>query len=151
MHETLTRRLKHKEWTYPDIIVIDGGKGQLGAVPKLEGITYISLAKRFELVFTTTQDEPVVLSHHSYALRLLQRIRDEAHRFAIGTHRLKRSHDSFKTTLDEIEGIGSKRRKMLIEHFGSPRAVFDASLSDLLQVKNLPEKIAKNIYTFLHK
>ncbi len=87
MHETLTRRLKHKEWTYPDIIVIDGGKGQLGAVPKLEGITYISLAKRFELVFTTTQDEPVVLSHHSYALRLLQRIRDEAHRFAITYHK----------------------------------------------------------------
>ena len=87
MQETLTRRLKHKEWTYPDIIVIDGGKGQLGAVPKVDGITYISLAKRFELVFTTTQDEPVVLSHHSYALRLLQRIRDEAHRFAITYHK----------------------------------------------------------------
>ena len=87
MQETLTRRLKHREWSYPDIIVIDGGKGQLGAVPKVDGITYISLAKRFELVFTTTQDEPVVLSHHSYALRLLQRIRDEAHRFAITYHK----------------------------------------------------------------
>ena len=87
MQETLTRRLKHKEWIYPDIIVIDGGKGQLGAVPKIDGVTYISLAKRFELVFTTTQEEPVVLSHHSYALRLLQRIRDEAHRFAITYHK----------------------------------------------------------------
>ena len=87
MQETLTRRLKHREWPYPDIIVIDGGKGQLGAVPKVDGITYISLAKRFELVFTTTQDDPVVLSHHSYALRLLQRIRDEAHRFAITYHK----------------------------------------------------------------
>ena len=87
MQETLTRRLKHHEWTYPDVIVIDGGKGQLGAVPKVDGITYISLAKRFELVFTTTQDEPFVLSHHSYALRLLQRIRDEAHRFAITYHK----------------------------------------------------------------
>lgn len=87
MHETLTRRMRHKEWDYPDIIVIDGGKGQLGAVPKVDGITYISLAKRFELVFTTTQDEPIVLSHHSYALRLLQRIRDEAHRFAITYHK----------------------------------------------------------------
>ena len=87
MQETLTRRLKHHEWAYPDVIVIDGGKGQLGAVPKVNGITYISLAKRFELVFTTTQDEPIVLSHHSYALRLLQRIRDEAHRFAITYHK----------------------------------------------------------------
>ncbi len=87
MQETLTRRLKHQEWTYPDVIVIDGGKGQLGAVPKVDGITYISLAKRFELVFTTTQNEPIVLSHHSYALRLLQRIRDEAHRFAITYHK----------------------------------------------------------------
>lgn len=87
MHETLTRRIRHKEWDYPDIVVIDGGKGQLGAVPKVDGITYISLAKRFELVFTTTQDEPIVLSHHSYALRLLQRIRDEAHRFAITYHK----------------------------------------------------------------
>ncbi|MCQ2382248.1 MAG: GIY-YIG nuclease family protein [Clostridia bacterium] len=87
MEETLTRRLKHHEWAYPDVIVIDGGKGQLGAVPKIDDITYISLAKRFELVYTTTQDEPVVLSHHSYALRLLQRIRDEAHRFAITYHK----------------------------------------------------------------
>lgn len=87
MQETLTRRLKHRDWAYPDVIVIDGGKGQLGAVPKVDGITYISLAKRFELVFTTTQDEPIVLSHHSYALRLLQRIRDEAHRFAITYHK----------------------------------------------------------------
>lgn len=87
MHETLTRRLRHREWTYPDVIVIDGGKGQLGAVPKVDGITYISLAKRFELVYTTTQDAPIVLFHHDYALRLLQRIRDEAHRFAITYHK----------------------------------------------------------------
>ena len=87
MQETLTRRLRHKEWTYPDVIVIDGGKGQLGAVPKVDGVTYISLAERCELVFTTTQDAPLVLSRHSYALRLLQRIRDEAHRFAITYHK----------------------------------------------------------------
>ena len=87
MQETLTHRLRHKEWTYPDVIVIDGGKGQLGAVPKVDGVTYISLAERFELVFTTTQDAPLVLSRHSYALRLLQRIRDEAHRFAITYHK----------------------------------------------------------------
>lgn len=87
MQETLTRRLRHKEWVYPDLIVIDGGKGQLNVVPKVEGITYISLAEKFELVFTTTQEAPVILSRHSYALRLLQRIRDEAHRFAITYHK----------------------------------------------------------------
>ena len=87
MEETLTRRLKHREWIYPDVIVIDGGKGQLAAVPKIDGVTYISLAEKFELIFTTTQDAPIVLSRHSYALRLLQRIRDEAHRFAITYHK----------------------------------------------------------------
>lgn len=94
MKETLTRRLKHREWAYPDVIVIDGGKGQLSAVPKIDGVTYISLAERFELVFTTTQNEPIVLSRHSYALRLLQRIRDEAHRFAITYH--KRLRDKIR-------------------------------------------------------
>lgn len=87
MHEVLGRRLRHREWDYPDIIVIDGGKGQLHAVDKVPGITFISLAKRFELVYTTTQDEPLVLPLRSYALRLLQRIRDESHRFAITYHR----------------------------------------------------------------
>jgi len=87
MEETLTRRLRHREWIYPDVIVIDGGKGQLSAVPKADGITYISLAERFELIYTTTQNELIILSHHSYALRLLQRIRDEAHRFAITYHK----------------------------------------------------------------
>ena len=87
MHEVLGRRLRHREWAYPDIIVIDGGKGQLHAVDKVDGITFISLAKRFELVYTTTQDEPIVLPLRSYALRLLQRIRDESHRFAITYHR----------------------------------------------------------------
>ncbi len=87
MEETLTRRLKHREWIYPDVIVIDGGKGQLSAVPKIDGVTYISLAEKFELVYTTTQSAPIVLSRHSYALRLLQRIRDEAHRFAITYHK----------------------------------------------------------------
>ena len=86
MQETLTRRLRHREWVYPDLIVIDGGKGQLGVVPKVDGITYISLAEKFELIFTMTQDSPILLSRHSYALRLLQRIRDEAHRFAVTYH-----------------------------------------------------------------
>lgn len=87
MHEVLARRLKHKEWAYPDIIVIDGGKGQLSSVAKIPDITFISLAKRFELVYTTTQEAPIVLPLRSYALRLLQRIRDEAHRFAITYHK----------------------------------------------------------------
>ncbi len=94
MQETLTRRLKHREWSYPDVIVIDGGKGQLAAVPKVDGVTYISLAEKFELIYTTTQTVPIILSRHSYALRLLQRIRDEAHRFAITYH--KRLRDKIR-------------------------------------------------------
>jgi excinuclease UvrABC nuclease subunit len=90
LNEVLTRRLKHREWDMPAVIVIDGGKGQLSATAPViapYGITAISLAKQFELVYTTKSDEPVVLPKHSYALRLLQRMRDEAHRFAITYHR----------------------------------------------------------------
>jgi excinuclease ABC subunit C len=91
MSEVISRRLKHKEWASPDIIVIDGGKGQLGVVEKMgltdESIKFISLAKQFELIYTDNMTEPIVLSRRSYALRLLQRVRDEAHRFAITFHR----------------------------------------------------------------
>jgi excinuclease ABC subunit C len=104
LNEVLMRRLKHTEWAFPDIMVIDGGKGQLSAVKSavedsLGGgaaghypqFAVISLAKQFELIYTTDSDAPIALSKHSYALRLLQRIRDEAHRFAITFHRKLRS------------------------------------------------------------
>ncbi len=87
LNEVLRRRLKHTEWGKPDLIIIDGGKGQLSAVEKSGDIKFISLAKKFELIYTTDQDEPIVLPVRSYALRLLQRIRDEAHRFGITYHR----------------------------------------------------------------
>lgn len=94
LNEVLTRRLKHREWDMPAIIVIDGGKGQLSATAPViapHGITAISLAKQFELIYTTKSAEPIILSKHSYALRLLQRIRDEAHRFAITFHKQLRA------------------------------------------------------------
>lgn len=96
LNEVLTRRLKHMEWGIPAVIVIDGGKGQLSATAPViapHGITVISLAKQFELIYTTKSAEPIVLSKHSYALRLLQRIRDEAHRFAITFHKKLRAKE----------------------------------------------------------
>ncbi|MDR0383993.1 MAG: GIY-YIG nuclease family protein [Christensenellaceae bacterium] len=86
MNETLTRRLKHKEWATPDLIVIDGGKGQLSAV-ETDGIPTVSLAKKFEIIYKAGDDRPIILSRGNFALRLLQRMRDEAHRFAITFHR----------------------------------------------------------------
>jgi len=163
MKEVLTRRLRRgkAEGDLPSLMIIDGGLGQLSSVEKVmaqEGVSVplLAVAKGVDRNagkerFFLTGGREKTLPLNNPVRYFIQRLRDEAHRFAVGTHRMKRSHDSFKSALDEIEGIGSKRRKMLIEHFGSPRAVFDASLSDLLQVKNLPEKIAKNIYTFLHK
>lgn len=163
MKEVLTRRLKRGkiENDLPSLMIIDGGLGQLSSVEEVMrkeavSIPLLAVAKGVDRNagkehFFLTGGQEKQLPFNSPVRYFIQRLRDEAHRFAIGTHRLKRSHDSFKTTLDEIEGIGPHRRKLLIEHFGSPKAVFDASLSDLLQVKNLPKKIAKNIYTFLHK
>ena len=91
------------------------------------------------------------MDHDSPLLHFIQRLRDEAHRFAIGSHRIKRGHNMLKNALDEIEGIGAVRRKKLIEHFGSPRAVADAGFPELLQVEGINENIAKKIYTFSHK
>ena len=104
-----------------------------------------------EKLYLLDSNEPIILPHEDDLLYFIQRLRDEAHRFAIGTHRLKRSKDSMRTVLDEIEGIGSKRRKKLLEHFGSPKAVLDAGLSELQQVDGIDENIAKKIYTFSHK
>ena len=113
----------------PDLVLIDGGKGQLNiAVEVIRGlglndITVISLAERFEEVYVEGQDEPVNIPKHSAALHLLQRIRDEAHRFALNYHRSLRKKSSLHSVLEEIPGIGEKRRKTLIKHFGTIEAI----------------------------
>jgi excinuclease ABC subunit C len=150
MKEALSRRFHRSHmsegenpWALPDLLVIDGGKGQLGmAVEVLKeknlAISVIGLAKREEEIFTPKQATPIILPHSDYALQLLQRLRDEAHRFAITFHKKLRSKQAYKSSLDDIPGIGPKKKKLLIQKFGSVKAVREASreeLSSLVGVK----------------
>ena len=111
----------------PNLVVVDGGKPQLGAAlealgdaSETERIAVVSLAKREEDVFVPGRSKPVRLDRHSPGLQLLQRLRDEAHRFAIGYHRQRRSSESFASLFDELRGVGPARRRAILTHFGSP-------------------------------
>jgi excinuclease ABC subunit C len=142
----------------PNLVVVDGGKPQLGAalealsqVPETERIAVVSLAKREEEVFVPGLARPVRLDRHSPGLQLLQRLRDEAHRFAIGYHRQRRSSESFASFFDELRGVGPARRRAILNHFGSPERFLAASAEELAAVPGLPEKTARQIYAQLHK
>jgi excinuclease ABC subunit C len=141
----------------PNLVVIDGGKGQLSAALAamqrydLPRVAVIALAKREEEVFVPGRSDPIVLERHNPGLQLLQRIRDEAHRFAIGFHRQRRSTRSFESMLDELEGVGPVRRRALLQHFGSAQGVLDASADELEGVPGVPAKTARRIYAQLHK
>lgn len=134
------RRLLEEGKDLPDLIVIDGGKGQLGAA--LDGLNELglgeqaicSLAKREEHVFVPGREDPIVLSRHSPVLQLIQRARDEAHRFAVGFHRKARSSRTLRSELDEIDGIGPAKRRKLLSIFGSVRGVRSASETELVAV-----------------
>jgi len=125
---------------FPDLIVIDGGKGQLNAAYAaletvgLSNLVAIGLAKKEELVFTRDSHDPVALDPHSNALRLLQRIRDEAHRFAITFHRQSRKKRDLQSELDAVPGIGLRRRKTLLTAFGSLSGVRRATREELARV-----------------
>ena len=164
MREVLQRRLKRgvSENNLPDAFIIDGGVGQLTSVRQIMEETSVfvptlGVAKGVdrnagnEKLYLLESHTPIILDHDSPLLHFIQRLRDEAHRFAIGSHRIKRGHNMLKNALDEIEGIGALRRRKLIEHFGSPRAVADAGLPELMQVEGISENIAKKVYTFFHK
>jgi excinuclease ABC subunit C len=131
------RRLLEAGGPFPDLIVIDGGKGQLGAAYAalaglgLDRLVAVGLAKREELLFTRDRADGIALPADSVALRLLQRIRDEAHRFAVTFHRRARSMRDFRSELDEVAGIGTRRRKQLLTAFGSVAGVRRASRADL--------------------
>jgi excinuclease ABC subunit C len=141
----------------PSLIVIDGGKGQLAAGlsvlgPALErGVAVIALAKRLEEVFLPGQSRPLLLAHDSPALQLLQRIRDEAHRFAITHHRARRDRAMTASLLDELPGVGPARKKALIAHFGSPEQVLAASVEQLQSVPGLPAKVGRELHAHLHR
>ena len=125
---------------FPDLIVIDGGKGQLNAAYAaletvgLSNLVAVGLAKKEELVFTRDSLEPLALDRHGSALRLLQRIRDEAHRFAITFHRQSRAKRDLRSELDSIPGIGVRRRKTLLTTFGSLAGVRRATREELASV-----------------
>jgi excinuclease ABC subunit C len=171
MEEVLTRRLtaylvdKDKpatertgKFSYPpQLLLVDGGKGQLGvAIRVLEDlglddeIPVASLAKQFEEVFVPGQSDPIRIPRQSEALYLLQRVRDEAHRFAISYHRQLRNKRMTKSVLDDIAGLGPARRKRLVEAMGGVRAVQNASRDDLTALAFLPDAVADAVYDKLH-
>ncbi len=141
----------------PNLIVIDGGKGQLSAglealAPLRErGVVVVSLAKRIEEVFLPGVDRPLILAHDTPELQLLQRIRDEAHRFAITHHRGRRDKAMTESILDGLPGIGPTRKRALLKHFGSPERVMAAAREDLEQVPGLPGKVGRELYAHLNK
>jgi excinuclease ABC subunit C len=141
----------------PNVIVIDGGKGQLAAglralAPFRErGVMVISLAKRIEEVFIPGVEKPLWLDHDTPELQLLQRVRDEAHRFAITHHRQRRDAAMTASILDELPGVGPARKRALLTHFGSPDAILGASREELEAVPGLPGKLAREVYRGLHR
>ena len=171
MHHVITRRFKRyldekdidvaeataqggsrPKFAYPpQLVVVDGGKPQVNAAAKALrelGITDIALcglAKRLEEVWLPNNSEPIIFPRHSEALYLLQKVRDEAHRFAINFHRSKRSKVMLESLLDQISGLGEVRRKSLLAHFGSVTALKSATLSELSAVPGIGEKMAKTI------
>jgi excinuclease ABC subunit C len=158
MREVVTRRYKRlldEGRPFPSLILIDGGLGQLHAAAEaLEalGITtqpIASIAKREEVIYLYGQeDEPIVLERRSPVLHLVQKVRDESHRFAITYHRKRRELRDRQSELLEIAGVGALTRRRLVEHFGSQRAIQQASLEALTAV--VPRKLAQTIYEHFH-
>jgi|SRR5690554_574209 excinuclease ABC subunit C len=156
MRETLTRYMnKVEENNQPDLLIVDGGKGQLNSALSVmkayPEISLISLAKRMEEVYRPGAADPIFLPRSSSALRLLVRIRDEAHRFAISYHRKRRTSRTIKSDLDIIPGIGKEKRFLLLKHFGSVENLKNASVDDLTAVKGIGMKTAELILNSLKK
>jgi excinuclease ABC subunit C len=141
----------------PNLVVVDGGKGQLSAALEamhrfdLPRVAVIALAKREEEVFVPGRPGAIVLERSSPGLQLLQRIRDEAHRFALGYHRQRRGAEARESIFDELHGVGPARRRSLLQHFGSAERVLAASQEELEGVPGLPARTARAIYAQLHK
>jgi excinuclease ABC subunit C len=141
----------------PNLVVIDGGKGQLSAALAamqaydLPRVAVVSLAKRAEEVFVPGRADPIVLPRESAGLQLLQRIRDEAHRFALGFHRQRRETRARGSIFDDLQGVGPARRRALLRHFGSAERLLEASQEELEGVPGVPAKTARSIYAQLHR
>jgi len=144
----------HHEWAMPDLIIIDGGKGQLSAAMEVLqelhiDIPTVGLAKENEEIFIPGSPDPIILPRSSQGLYMVQRIRDEAHRFGITYHRKLRSDRTFKSVLDEIPGIGPKRKQALMKHFGSVRAMSAASVEDLAALDGMTRDAAEKVKEYI--
>ena len=152
----LTRRIAENK-QIPDLIVIDGGKGQLAAAVEAaralgqERLPIVSLAKRDEEVFLQDSGEPLRLSRRSPSLKLLQRVRDEAHRFAVTYSRKRRSQRTITSELLRIPGIGPARRRLLLERFGSLAGVRTATPAEIAALPGFSTKLADRILDRLHQ
>ena len=141
----------------PSLVVIDGGRGQLAAGLRPlrgwreRGVAVVSLAKRIEEIFLPGRRSPLVLDHSTPELQLLQRVRDEAHRFAVTHHRSRRDRAMTGSLLDDLPGIGPARKRALLTHFGSPEAVAAATREELQTVSGLPAKVARELHGHLHR
>ena len=170
MHEVLTRRYKRavEEGDLPDLIMVDGGKGQLGVALKvfeelaIGNVDLIALAKGRtessvtgekigEQVFLPHISEPIMLSPSAPELLFLDKMRDEAHRFAIAYHRKLRDKEYYRSPLDEIPGIGAARKKALMKCFGSIEGIRNATVKQLIEISKLPPKQANDIFNYFHK
>jgi excinuclease ABC subunit C len=172
MEEVLTRRLvaylderdrpigeRPGRFSYPpQLLMVDGGKGQLGVAERVvrelgldDEIPVASLAKRFEEVYVPGRSDPVQIPRQSEALYLLQRLRDEAHRFANSYHRQLREKRMTKSVLDDIPGLGPTRKQRLVRELGGMGAVKKASLDDLRALTWLPDRVAEAVYARIHR
>ena len=170
MKEVLSRRFKRlmkedperKSESWPDLLLIDGGSGQVSAVAEIlkdygvEDIAMVGVAKGVDRdhgkeEFHVRGKRPFALQRNDPVLYFVQRLRDEAHRFAIGTHRAKRSKSIASSPLDEIDGVGAARKRALLAHFGSAKAVSRANLADLKAVEGVSAAMAEKIYDFFHE
>ncbi len=156
LQEVLSRRIERlytdpEKFPKPDLIIIDGGKGQLSSVKEIfdekgvTGIDLISLAKREEEIFLPEKSDPVVLSHRDYCLKMLQRIRDEAHRFAITFHRSLRGKRALSSVLDKVKGLGKVKASAVMERFKDISGIISANKEELMQVDGIGESIADEI------
>ena len=165
MYQALTRRyrrIRDGEIIKPDVLLIDGGKGQLAEAAKVldelgvEGITLIGVAKGVdrragqEQLFLLGQDTPTILAPDSRALHLIQRVRDEAHRFAIAGHRRKRAKRHSQSILETIPGLGPVKRRELLKQFGGLQGILRAGIDDFIQIRGLGRELAQVIYEHLH-
>lgn len=162
MKEVLSRRFARMDASNrPDVILLDGGRGQLNAVHEslkdfdLDGIAIIAISKGPERnagkeFYHMKDKESFALPFQSPIAFYLQNLRDEAHRFAIGTHRKKRAKSIFKSRLDEVEGIGSRRKHDLLNYFGSVEEIAQAGIKDLQKVDGISKKTAEKVYNYFH-